>query len=49
MFCEVEEEDLPSGGSGFQIEIDGERYLITNAHVIEACIDQAGEIVVYEF
>jgi len=48
VFCEIEDEDLPYAGSGFHIEVGDSRYIITNAHVIEACIDQPGEIVVYD-
>ena len=48
VFCEVEDEDLPYAGSGFHIEVGDSRYIITNAHVIAACIDQAGELVVYD-
>ena len=48
IFCETEEEELPYAGSGFHIEVGEERYLITNAHVIEGCIDEAAELFVYD-
>lgn len=48
IFCETEEEDLPYAGSGFHIEIGDDRYIITNAHVIEGCIDEAADLLVYD-
>ena len=48
IFCETEDEDLPYAGSGFHVEIGADRYIITNAHVIEGCIDQAAELFVYD-
>ena len=48
VFCETEEEELPYAGSGFHVEIGADRYIITNAHVIEGCIDQAAELFVYD-
>ena len=48
VFCETDEEELPYAGSGFHIEVGDDRYIITNAHVIEGCIDQAAEIFVYD-
>jgi hypothetical protein len=48
VFCDAEQEELSSAGSGFHIEIGDERYIITNAHVIEGCIDEAADIFVYD-
>jgi S1-C subfamily serine protease len=48
VFCETKEEELPYAGSGFHIEVGDDRYLITNAHVIEGCIDEAAELIVYD-
>jgi S1-C subfamily serine protease len=48
VFCETDEEELPYAGSGFHLEIGEERYIITNAHVIAACIDGAADLFVYD-
>ncbi len=48
IFCETEDEDLPYAGSGFHLEIGDDRYIITNAHVIQGCLDDAAELFVYD-
>lgn len=48
IFCETEDEDLPYAGSGFHLEIGDDRYIITNAHVIEGCLDEAADLLVYD-
>jgi S1-C subfamily serine protease len=46
--CETAEEDFGYSGSGFHLEIGDDRYIITNAHVIQGCIDGAGDLFVYD-
>ena len=48
LFCEAKEEDFQYSGSGFHIEIGDDRFIITNAHVIQGCIDGAGDLFVYD-
>lgn len=45
--CESKGGEYPYGGSAWHIEIAGERYLITNAHVVQGCLDD-GFIYVYD-
>lgn len=40
--CEPRGDEYEYSGSAWQLVIEGERYLITNAHVIEDCIDVGG-------
>ena len=48
VFCENESEDDFGNGSGFQIEIGASRYIITNAHVIEDCLNHGWDLYVYD-
>ncbi|MGB3453350.1 MAG: S1C family serine protease [Moheibacter sp.] len=41
--------DALSSGSGFVIEKNGKRYVITNAHVVESASDEPGSIYVYSY
>ncbi len=43
----LEMNDVYSNGSGFVIEHEGQYYILTNAHVIDAASNQAGSIYVY--
>jgi S1-C subfamily serine protease len=47
VFCDHGRDPFGYAGSGWQIRVDGELYLITNAHVIADCID-SGRIYVYD-
>ena len=48
IFCEVKEEEFQYSGSGFHIEIGDDRFIITNAHVIQGCLEGAGDLFVYD-
>jgi S1-C subfamily serine protease len=47
VFCEPEDREYPYSGSAWHLEVAGERYLITNAHVVQACLDN-GYLYVYD-
>jgi hypothetical protein len=47
IWCDHGLDDYGYAGSGWQLEIESNLYLITNGHVIEDCIDQ-GTIFVYD-
>lgn len=48
IICETADEEVWGGGSGFHIEIGEDRYIITNAHVIEECIADDTYLYVYD-
>lgn len=45
--CEAEGEEYPFGGTAWHLEIAGEKYLITNAHVVRGCLED-GYLFVYD-
>ena len=47
IWCDHGLDEYGYSGSGWQLEVEGNLYLITNGHVIEDCIDQ-GTIFVYD-
>lgn len=46
IFCE-EEDEYGRGGTGWHLQIGGDNYVITNAHVIDACIGK-NDLYIYD-